>query len=95
MVSVRVHRPGTGPANRRESATVEALSIWTPATVIDRAPCWSCGDLPAIIRPDGLCGPCGLIDPDEVPDIHDPAWAGNTKPLEAIFVAPPNARTVR
>ena len=56
------------------------------------APCWSYGD--PSTRPDGLCRDCGKIDPTEVPDIHDPAWAGNTKPMEAIFHAPPNARTV-
>ena len=55
--------------------------------------CWSCGELSG--RPDGLCDECGAIDPTEVPDIRSPAWVGNTKPLEAIFVAPPGTRTVR
>ncbi len=37
--------------------------------------------------PDGYC-----VAP---PDIHDPRWKGNTKPMQAIFVAPPNARLVK
>ncbi len=37
--------------------------------------------------PDGYC-----VAP---PDIHDPKWKGNTKPMQAIFVAPPNARLVK
>jgi hypothetical protein len=54
--------------------------------------CWSCGAPTS--RPDGLCKPCSTIDADAVPDLNDPTWAGNTKPLEAIFEAPPNARDV-
>jgi ribosomal protein L32 len=55
--------------------------------------CWSCGA--SATRPDGLCRDCGTIDAQAVPDITSPTWKGNTKPFEAIFVAPPNARTVR
>lgn len=55
--------------------------------------CWSCGD--ATTRPDGLCKPCSTIDGDAIPDMTDQNWKGNTKPFEAIFVAPPNARAVR
>lgn len=55
--------------------------------------CWSCGAIAT--RPDGLCADCGTIDAQAVPDMTSPTWKGNTKPLEAIFVAPPNARTVR
>lgn len=55
--------------------------------------CWSCGA--TATRPDGLCRDCGQIDGSAVPDMSDPTWKGNTKPFEAIFVAPPSARTVR
>lgn len=55
--------------------------------------CWSCGA--ATKRPDGLCVPCSDIDGAAIPDITDPNWAGNIKPFEAIFVAPPNAKRVR
>jgi hypothetical protein len=55
--------------------------------------CWSCGD--TATRPDGLCRDCGTIDAQAVPDIHSPTWAGNTKPFEAIFEAPPSAKRVR
>lgn len=55
--------------------------------------CWSCGA--AATRPDGLCRDCGQIDGSAVPDIHDPKWAGNTKPMQAIFEAPPTAKRVR
>ena len=70
-------------------------SLWDILSSVDTSTCWSCGTLPRILRPDGLCHDCGLIDAAAVPDIHDPAWTGNTKPLEAIFEAPPSARTVR
>lgn len=55
--------------------------------------CWSCGAPPDTRA--GLCATCAAIDPDAVPDIADPDWPGNTKPLEAIFEAPPTTRTVR
>jgi hypothetical protein len=42
-------------------------------------------DRPACVR----AGWCGCV-----PDIDDPRWPGNTKALEGIFVAPPNARRV-
>jgi hypothetical protein len=57
--------------------------------------CWSCGQPAAIgagAAVAGLCRHCAAIDADEVPDVHDPAWIGNTKPLEAIFEAPPGTR---
>ena len=61
--------------------------------IVSSSECWSCGE--ATSRPDGLCKPCSTIDADAVPDIRNPKWAGNTKPFEAIFVAPPNAKRVR
>lgn len=56
------------------------------------AECWSCGD--AASTPNGLCSDCATINQSDVPDIHDPNWVGNVKPLEAIFVAPPNVKRV-
>ena len=48
--------------------------------------CWSCGEVAS--TPAGLCADCASIDQEAVPDIHDPNWAGNVKPFEAIFCVP-------
>ncbi len=84
--------------NLRSNAQNKGMSKTTltrsdKATLAASSPdCWSCGE--AATRPDGLCRDCGTIDAQAVPDITSPTWKGNTKPMEAIFVAPPNARRV-
>ena len=67
-----------------------AMDVLTSDLAIDG--CWSCGE--TATRPDGLCAPCGAIDPDAVPDIHDPAWKGYAGATDDFIVAPPNAKRV-